>query len=421
MLFARGGEHEQLTDADLHDGLHQALGKLGDRRRVLAIPPDLTRIHSRAGTLTRMLHEHFGPALQAVLPALGTHVPLGAEQIDTMYPGIPHELFRVHDWRNGITTLGTVESDRITELSEGKLSFAWPAQVSTLITEHDWDLIVSVGQVVPHEVAGMANYTKNLFVGTGGRDGIDKSHYLGAVYGSERMMGRADTPVRRLLNEAGERFTSHLPIVYVLTVIGSDEAGRSVVRGLFIGQDHDCFFEAAALSTRVNVFRVPEPLQRVVAYMHPHEYHSTWLANKAIYRTRMAISDGGELIVIAPGVNRFGEDEQNDRIIRAYGYHGSEWVQEQVAGSSELAGALGAAAHLIHGSHEGRFSVRYAAGGLSREEVEATGYRYADPDEMIARYRPESTPEGPHRTADGEQFYFIPQPAAGLWTAQELY
>ncbi len=419
MLYARGGEHERLTAADLEHGLQHALVRLGPRRRVLAIPPDLTRIHSRAGELTQMLHRYYRSKLRAVLPALGTHAPLTEQQITTMFGEVPHELFRVHDWRNAVTTLGTVEAQRIAELSEGRLSFEWPAQVASLVAEHNWDLIVSVGQVVPHEVAGMANYTKNLFVGTGGREGIDKSHYLGAVYGTERMMGRAETPVRTLLNEAAERFASHLPVVYVLTVIG-EHNGSSVVRGLFISDEPDCFYEAAALSARVNVFEVPKPLSKVVAYMNPEEYHSTWLANKAIYRTRMAIADGGELVVIAPGVHRFGEDDGNDRIIRAYGYHGAEWVQQQVERSPELAEALGAAAHLIHGSHEGRFRVRYATGGIPAAEIAAAGYIPEDLDEMLSRYRPEESPGGVNRTADGEEYFFIPHPAAGLWTAQPI-
>ena len=99
----------------------------------------------------------------------------------------------------------------------------------------------------------MANYTKNIFVGTGGTAGINESHFIGAAYGMERMMGRADTPVRRLLNEGLDRFCSHLPFLFVLTVIGSDGNGGLITRGLFIGDHHDVFEAAAELSLQVNL------------------------------------------------------------------------------------------------------------------------------------------------------------------------
>ena len=117
-------------------------------------------------------------------------------------------------------------SDFICRESEGKLDYAWKAQVNKLLVEGGFDLIVSIGQAVPHEVVGMANYNKNVFVGTGGPEGINKSHFLGAVYGMERIMGRADNPVRRVYNYASDHCSDSLPpIVYVLTVVGrgSDE------------------------------------------------------------------------------------------------------------------------------------------------------------------------------------------------------
>ena len=107
--------------------------------------------------------------------------------------------------------------------SRRKVDFPWPAQVNKLLAKGGFDLILSIGQVVPHEVVGMANYNKNIFVGTGGIEGINKSHFVGAVYGMERMMGRTDTPVRKLFNYASKKFANQLPIVYVLTVVGINE------------------------------------------------------------------------------------------------------------------------------------------------------------------------------------------------------
>ena len=225
LYFARGSATDRLTAEDLRAGVRAALDRLGPRRRVLAVPPDFTRFHSQAGPLTCLVHEYYGDRLTDVLPALGTHSPMTPEQLHEMFPTVPADRFRVHNWRTGITTVGTVPAEFVRTVSEGAVEFPWPAQVANLIAEGGHDLILSIGQVVPHEVIGMANYNKNIFVGTGGVEGINKSHFVGAAYGMERMMGRADTPVRRILNYAGEHFTKHLPIVYVHTVVARGASG----------------------------------------------------------------------------------------------------------------------------------------------------------------------------------------------------
>jgi nickel-dependent lactate racemase len=273
---------------------------------------------------------------------------------------------------------------------------------------------LSIGQVVPHEVIGMANYNKNVFVGTGGADGINKSHYLGAVYGMERMMGRADTPVRRVLNYASENFARHLPIVYVLTVVAKNDAGELVTRGLFVGDDAECFEKASELSLKVNFVMLDRPIRKTVVYLDPTEYKSTWLGNKSVYRTRMALADGGELIVRAPGVKEFGEDPAIDKLIRKYGYVGTPAVLQAVEENADLAGNLSAAAHLIHGSSEGRFSITYCPGHLTREEVEGVNFRYASLAEMTRRYDPAKLKDG-YNTVGGEEIFYIPNPALGLW------
>ena len=301
IYFETGGPQRELSHEDLKEGINQALGKLGERKRVLAIPPDITRFYSQAGLLTQFVFDYYGEKLTDILPALGTHAAMSAAEIKRMFGHVPASLFRVHDWRNDVVTLGEVPADFLESVSEGKVSFTWPAQVNKLLQTGGHDLILSIGQVVPHEVIGMANYNKNIFVGTGGPEGINKSHFLGAAYGMERMMGRADTPVRRVLNYASEHFAKALPIVYVHTVIGRNEAGELVVRGLFIGDDEECFLKASELSLQVNFQMLDNPLEKVVVYLEPEEFKSTWLGNKSIYRTRMAIADGGELIVTGTG------------------------------------------------------------------------------------------------------------------------
>jgi nickel-dependent lactate racemase len=331
-----------------------------------------------------------------------------------MFGKMPHELFHIHNWRTDAETLGEVPATFIHEQSEGKLNYSWPAQVNRLIAHGGFDLVLSLGQVVPHEVIGMANYNKNILIGTGGRDSINRSHYLGAVYGMERIMGRAENPVRCVLNYASDRFLSQIPIVYVLTVVGCRASGSFALRGLFIGDDIECFHRAAELSLAVNFEMLDRPIRKAVVSLDPHEYQSTWLGNKAVYRTRMALADGADLIILAPGVKEFGEDRGIDALIRKYGYRGTPATLASVEVNAELANDLGAAAHLIHGSSEGRFSITWCPGRLTREEVEGVGFAYGDLKAMLSRYDPARLRHG-FNIVKGEEIFFIANPGLGLW------
>lgn len=425
IYYENGSPETNLSYEDLRRGLYKALEKLGERRKILAVPPDYTRLPSKAGDLTEMAWEYYGEKLTDILPALGTHTPMTDGQIDHMFGKTPKTLFRDHDWRNDVITLGEVPAEYIRASSEGKVDFSWPAQVNKLLVEGGFDLILSIGQVVPHEVVGMANYNKNILVGTGGSEGINKSHYIGAVYGMERMMGRADTPVRRVFNYATEKYLKGLPIVYVLTVVGVNPEGEQQTYGLFVGDDLEVFDRAAQLSLEVNFVMVEKPLKKVVVWLDPTEFKSTWLGNKSIYRTRMAIADGGELIVLAPALKEFGEDKTIDLLIRKYGYFGTDYTLKAVSEDQELRDNLGAAAHLIHGSSEGRFSVTYCpgkkAGNLTREEIESVGFRWGDIDEVMQRYDPLRLKEGFNMLADGEEIYYISSPALGLWAHKDRF
>lgn len=418
--IAHGSATTVISDDDLRRLTLDAYKAIGACQKVLAVPPDFTRFNSRAGMLTKFTHEHFGAALTDVLPALGTHVPMTDAQIAKMYAGVPRSLFRDHDWRNEVITVGELPAEFVAEASEGIYHKPWPAQLNKLIWQGGHDLILSIGQVVPHEVTGMANHAKNLFVGCGGKAGIDESHFIGAAFGMERMMGRADTPTRRILNEALRRFCPHLNIIFVLTVVGPAKPGEAadahglVTRGLFIGSGTDCFEQACKLSLKVNFRLLDEEPETVVCYLDPDEFHTTWLGNKSVYRTRMAIKTGGELIVLAPGLTGFGEDPGIDTLIRRYGYRTTPEVMAAVRDHADLAGNLSAAAHLIHGSSEGRFRVTYCPGHLSREEIEGVGYGYGDLSQMSAIYDPRRLSDG-WNLVEGRKIYYISNPALGLW------
>lgn len=422
LYFARGSKDDVITPDEVRAILKKVFDAMGPKRRVLAIPPDFTRANSYAGPVTEMVYDYFGDALTDVMPALGTHVPMTDEQISAMFGHTPRSLFRIHDWRNDVVTVGEVPSSYIEQVSEGRLHYSWPAQVNRLLLDPSFDLILSIGQVVPHEVIGMANYTKNIFVGVGGADGINRSHYLGATYGMERIMGRAKSPVRDVMEYAARHFTSSLPIVYIQTVLSKGDDGLMKLRGLFIGDDFECFQKAAELSLQTNFIMVGKPIQKCLVWLDPAEFKSTWLGNKAIYRTRMALADNAELIIMAPALREFGEDRTIDALIRKYGYRGTPATLSAVENNEDLQANLGAAAHLIHGSSEGRFQITYCPGkDVSREEIEAVGFRYGNLNGILERYRPDSLVDGWNTMPDGEEIYYISNPALGLWAYPERF
>ena len=415
LYFAEGSKDRTISPEEVRRALNSVFDSLGKKKRVLAIPPDFTRFNSYAGPITEMIYDRFGDALTDIMPALGTHSPMTESQIERMFGHVPHNLFRVHDWRNDVVTVGEVPSEYVRKISEGRVSYSWPAQVNRLLLDPSFDLILSIGQVVPHEVIGMANYTKNIFVGVGGADGINRSHYLGATYGMERIMGRADTPVRAVMEYAREHFIGSLPILYIQTVLAKNfSTGKMELKGLFIGDDSECFKLASRLSLETNFNMVERPIRKCVVYLDPEEFKSTWLGNKAIYRTRMALADGAELIIVAPALKEFGEDPAIDSLIRKYGYRGTPHTLKAVEENADLRDNLSAAAHLIHGSSEGRFTITYCPGsGMTRQEIESVGFKYG-------RYDISSLKEG-WNVIDGEEVYYISNPALGLWAHPDRF
>lgn len=416
LYYARGSKTDNISAEEVRAALCGVFDALGVKKRVVALPPDFTRLNSYAGPITEMINDYYGEALTDVMPALGTHTAMPEWQLKEMFPSVPLDKFRVHDWRNDVQTIGVVPSDYVEKVSEGRVSGDIPVQVNKLLLEPDVDLILSVGQVVPHEVIGMANYTKNIFVGVGGSGFINKSHYIGATYGMERIMGRANSPVRDVMEYAKQHFCQNIPIVFVLTVRSKDETtGQMKTNGLFVGDDFECFQKAADLSLESNFVMVDHEIKKCLVYLDPEEFKSTWLGNKSVYRTRMAIADGGELIVLAPALREFGEDKTIDGLIRKYGYKGTPHTLECTNANKDLQDNLGASAHLIHGSSEGRFTITYCPGpGMTKEEIEGVGFCYGDLEEVKRRYRFDELKDG-WNEVDGEEIYYISNPALGLW------
>ncbi len=408
-----------LTNEEIKQALLQSIdGKA--LKKVLLIPPDFTRFHSNAGFITNVYYNELtkNGCEVDILPALGTHFPMTEEECLKMFGDIPFDRFIEHRWRDDVVTVGTVPGEYLSQVSEGIWDAPIECQVNKLIVSGEYDLIISIGQVVPHEVVGMANHGKNIFVGCGGSEFINKSHMLGAMYGMERIMGKDHTPPRKLFDYGVENFLKDVPLLFVLTVTTAP-GGVINTHGVFISEERIALEKAIAMAQKTNLDIVEKPFKKCVVYLDPTEFRSTWLGNKSVYRTRMAIADGGELIVLAPGVQMFGEDPKNDAFIRKYGYMGREKVLEMLKTNQEMKDNMGAAAHLIHGSSDGRFSITYAVKNITKEEIASVHFIPADYDEMIKRYDPEKLQFGYNTMPDGEEIYFIPNPALGLWVAKD--
>ena len=409
----------QISGKDIEQFLSDYLACIPTKlKKILIIPPDFTRYHSGSGEISRLLYSFLSPHSQVdLLPALGTHHQMTTAEKNKMFPGIPHERIFVHNWEKNLSLLGTMPAQMVKEISDGKVNYSVQIEVNHLLAEGNYDAIFSIGQVVPQEVSGMAGGNKNILIGIGGVDIINKSHFLGAVCNLEKIMGRINNPVRKLLNKADDQVLSSLPIHYILTVCAMNEKHQLITRGLFGGTDRTTFKQAALLSQSANIKKI-KPQKKVVVFLDPNEYKTTWLGNKAIYRTRMALANNGELIIMAPGLIGFGESQVQDRLIRRHGYHGTEATLRAIKQDPELHNNLGAAAHLIHGSSEGRFRICLAPGGLSQEEVESVGFRFLELSETLSQYNPEKLSDGLNRMPDGETIYFISNPALGLWQAE---
>ena len=410
-----------ITDGKLRGILEAALAPVrGTLKKVLLLPPDFTRYHSNAGRITWHLWDMLNRSCHVdIMPALGTHVPVTRDEARRMFGDIPYERFLVHNWRSDVVKIGTVPGDYIAEISEGVVSDPIAVEVNRRLLDPTYDLILSIGQVVPHEVVGMANRNKNIFVGCGGADMINSSHMLGAFYGLERIMGRDHTPVRDVFDYAEEHFLSGIPLSYILSVTTAP-GGDIRTHGLFIGRQRRYFEDAVALAQQKNLILVDRPFKKCIVMLDETEFKSFWLGNKAVYRTRMAMADGGELLVLAPGIDRFGEDDAIGALIRKYGYCGREKTIANVSANADLRANLSAAAHMIHSSSDGRFKITYAAPRLTRDAVEGVNFVYADYESMLQKYSTDALKDG-WNTVGGEEIYYISNPALGLWADKSRF
>jgi nickel-dependent lactate racemase len=393
-----------------------------DFKRVLLLPPDLTRAHSGAGWITETLYNLLPQSCDThVIPTLGQHVPHTEAENRWMFGSIPNDRIHAHDWRNGVTRVGVIPASKVEETTGGKANWDIPVDLNSMLMNEKWDLIINIGHVVPHEVLGFANHNKNYFIGLGGKETICASHIAAGVYGIENNLGNLITPLRACYNWAEEQFLGHLPDVYFQVVMQRDEKNQLVHSGVYIGDDLETYLMAARRSQSQNITLFDKPVKKIVAVMQADEFRAIWVANKAVYRTRMAMADGGELLIIAPGVERFGEQPEVDALIRKYGYQSSQNILHlyRQPENEDLRDIAHGTAHLLHGTSEGRFTIRYATKSLSKKEIESVYYEYADLNEALSRYNPAHMREGWNTLPDGEEVFFISTPSAGLWSTRE--
>jgi nickel-dependent lactate racemase len=415
-----------VTDAQIAEACSRLIAEARTRinkdlKRVLLLPPDLTRAHSGVGRITELIYRELDAAGAhvEVIPTLGQHIPHTEAENKWMFGSIPEERIFAHDWRNGVTRVANIPASLVKETTGGVADWDIPVDLNSKLVDEQWDLIVNLGHVVPHEVLGFANHNKNYYIGLGGKDTICASHIAAAVYGIENNLGCLVTPLRACYNWSEEKHLGNFPDVYLQIVMQRDASNKLVTSGLFIGDDLETYLAAARQSREQNITLFDKPIKKVVAVMQADEFRATWVANKAVYRTRMAIADGGELLIIAPGVERFGEQPEVDALIRKYGYKGTPNTLALYKTEADMQAIPHGVAHLIHGSSEGRFDITYAPGHLSKAEIEQVGYNYADCAEMEKRYDPAIMKEGWNTMPDGEEVFYISTPSAGLWSTKE--
>lgn len=390
-------------------------------KKILILPPDYTRGHSRAGLITQILYKKLHKQIRiSIMPTLGTHMPMTDYELDLMFSSeIPKSCFLIHDWRNSTVSLGKIPKDIVAEITENQfIEDIIEVEVNKELVEGKYDLMISIGQVVPHEVVGMANYTKNIFVGCGGRQMINKTHMVSAICGIEKTMGRDFAATRRLYDYSEQNFTQKIPLVYILTVVSTE--GDKLL-GVFEGpaRQRKMFEEAVSLSQKYNITYTKKRYKKVVAFLDEHEFKTTWVGNKGVYRTRMLIEDGGELIIIAPGVKHFGESDEVDSLIRKFGYRGRDYILDLYRNDPVMQSSYMVAAHLIQGSSDGRFKITYAVQHLSKKDIEQAAFCYMALEEAYKKYNPDNLKAGVNILADGEEIYYIPNPALGLWASED--
>jgi nickel-dependent lactate racemase len=387
----KGVSEGYLSREQLDTVAREGLGALPvDGRRVLVIIPDGTRTMPMP-MMFGMLERELGPRVAALdyLVALGTHTPMNDAQLSALV-GVPVSNGRAgargifnHRWDDpaAYAHLGTIPARDIADLTGGRLSQDVPVALNRLATEYDHVLIC--GPVFPHEVAGFSGGTKYLFPGIAAPEIIHFTHWLGALITSYEVIGTIDSAVRAIINKAASLLRTPLSLLAVVVT-------HDGVAGMYCGDVHDAWRQAATLSSQRHIVWVDEPYDRVLAVM-PSMYDDLWTAGKGMYKSEPVVADGGEVIIYAPHVTEVSR--VHGKMIDEVGYHCRDYFLAQWDRFQKYPGGI--LAHSTHVKGNGTYDAAARvedprvqvtlATGISPEHCGLVNLGYQDPKTVDAR------------------------------------
>lgn len=355
-----GAPDADLNDADFQRILGEALSNIASGARVLAIISDKTRDDNTPALFpvaAQILAEK-GIAKLDALVAQGTHSPMpdtdklskiGANSLSEI-PNL--ENIFDHDWSDPakLTVIGELSAEKVREVTKNLFTDPIKLSINRLLAAGNYDTILIFGATVPHEVAGFAGGAKYFFPGVAGAELTHATHWLAALATIENIIGRVETPTRRLIEAAADFVPAE--VISITSVVSRTEENRLRTHALFAGDFRLALRRAAEVSRQIHIKYTGRKYRRVVALLDEH-YEELWLGGKASYRLGAIIEEGGELIIYAPHLQCISETH-GETIEKFGGYAPLEKVKELVAQSGELQQNLCVAAHLAHVAYAGR-------------------------------------------------------------------
>ena len=384
-MIGTGSKETFLDENDLRAIVRKAGSEISlTGKRVLVIIPDGTRTMPMP-LMFRLLQEEWLPQTETLdfLIALGTHQPMSDDHL-SRHLGVEVAAGRAggsavfnHAWDKPETfvELGVIDAEEMTSLSRGMLVMDVPVRLNKLVL--DYDQIILLGPVFPHEVVGFSGGNKYFFPGIAGEEIIHFTHWLGALMTSYEIIGSGYTPVRAVIDRAAAMIPTPTACLALVVV-------HEGVHGCYFGSAQETWQAASALSAQVHIRYVEKPYQKVLAVM-PELYDDVWTGAKGMYKMEPVVADGGEVIIYAPHITELSYSHGG--ALRGIGYHVRDYfVKQWEQFKHEPWGVL---AHSTHargiGSYDAdsgietpRVQVTLAT-GISREVCASVNLGYLDP------------------------------------------
>lgn len=378
-------ESEYLVESDVRAIAANALALLSlEGQRVLLIVPDATRT-APVDMMFRVLHDLLGSVVRAfdVMIALGTHPPMSddainqrlgitAEERATRYAKV-RMLNHAWDDPHALALLGTIPASDISELSGGLFAMDVPVTINRAI--FDYDRLIIVGPVFPHEVVGFSGGNKYLFPGIGGAEILNFFHWLGAVIANPKIIGNKYTPVRAVVDRAAAMVP--VPRTAFCMVVENKQ-----LAGLFAGAPEEAWDQASDLSDQLHITYKAHPFHTVLSCA-PLMYDDLWVGGKCMYKLEPVVADGGELIIYAPHITEISVT--HGELIERIGYHVRDYFLAQWDKfKDEPWGILAHSTHVRgigtyeNGVEKPRVQVTLAT-GIPEEVCHAINLGYRDP------------------------------------------